>query len=111
MSKKRHEKKQINALHAVLGGKCYLCDGDLPRNEITKDHVFPRTMGYSISYNMMPAHHKCNLEKADRIPTREEIELACETYDAAQMVFAPRTNTERTLFDPPIQHFIAQLAA
>lgn len=108
-AKKDYQGKTLKRLHYAIGGKCYLCGCDLDENEITKDHVFPKSLGYTISYNMMPAHKECNSDKGDRIPTIEEIQLACEAYDAIYMTFAPRTEFERRVFTKPIQHYVHKL--
>lgn len=109
--KRDHQYQTLKRLHNAIDGKCYLCMCDLDENDMTKDHVFPKTLGYTITRNMMPAHKKCNLEKGDRLPTVEEIEFACNVYDSIYLTFSPRTIPESKIFTKPIEHFINLLAA
>lgn len=84
-------------LHEVLGGSCYICRSELCKSEITKDHVFPKSFGYSIDANMMPAHFDCNNDKANRTPTIEEIELSILAYETLGMPFDP--HLKKTVID------------
>lgn len=111
-SKQKQRKYQtdvVEALHTVLGGCCYLCGCELPKRSITKDHVFPRSEGYSIGANMMPAHSLCNLNKGDRFPSIDEIGLAIEAYEAIGKLFNPRQMVEMKTMTKPIEYFIHSL--
>lgn len=45
---------------------CYYCKRSIPRNEITMDHMYPRsTGGPTIPQNLIPSCKRCNAEKAD----------------------------------------------
>lgn len=45
---------------------CYYCKKSFPRNEITMDHMYPRsTGGPTIPQNIIPACKGCNTTKAD----------------------------------------------
>lgn len=45
---------------------CYYCKKSFPRNEITMDHMYPRsTGGPTIPQNIIPACKECNTTKAD----------------------------------------------
>lgn len=48
---------------------CYYCKRKIPRNEITMDHMYPRsTGGPTIPQNLVPSCKKCNRQKADMTP-------------------------------------------
>lgn len=49
-------------------------------NGYTIDHVFPASLGFSREGNMVLACRDCNLSKADRLPTHNEIDNACRLY-------------------------------
>lgn len=110
-TKRDHQYQALRRLHKAIGNKCYLCLCDLHEDDITKDHVFPKSLGYTITRNMMPAHKKCNLVKGDRLPTVEEIEFTCNVYDSIYLTFSPRTIPETKLFTKPFEYFVNQLAA
>jgi hypothetical protein len=99
----------LQKLLAANDDCCYLCREKLDLSEATKDHVFPKSAGYSIAYNMMPAHQRCNLDKGDRYPTWEEIELSCIVYENIGYVFSPRGIKESKLFTKPIEYFVNNL--
>jgi 5-methylcytosine-specific restriction endonuclease McrA len=109
--KKDHQYKTLRRIHRAIGGKCYLCDCELHEDDMTKDHVFPKSHGYSITRNMMPAHKNCNIAKGDSIPTLQEIEYVSEVYESLFMTFSPFTEFERTAFTKPIQFFVKRLTA
>lgn len=92
-SRKRCKQRAQKLLKAA-GNICYLCNGTLMKNDITKDHVFPKSMGYHIGYNMMPAHSECNRDKGNRLPSTEELSLVCESYEAIGEYFDPKLSHE-----------------
>jgi 5-methylcytosine-specific restriction endonuclease McrA len=106
---RQYQTDVIEALHDVLEGCCYLCGFSLSKKGITKDHVFPRSEGYSIGSNMMPAHSKCNLEKGDRFPTQEEIETAIQAYDSIGRIFNPHLPNDCKIMTKPLEYFIHTL--
>lgn len=97
MSKNRPSQKARRKLQTVAdmlleanNSICYLCQCKISHGEsYNKDHVFPESQGYGFHKNMMPTHPACNLEKADRFPTLEEIERACIAYERAGLIFDP----------------------
>ncbi len=109
MSRKTRRINQYNVLkelHVALEGCCYLCGCKLDVFEMTKDHVFPRSFGYAIIKNAMPAHQECNLNKGDRLPTTKEIELSCIAYEQIGSIFDPRNINDGKLVSKPIEFFI-----
>ena len=84
-------------------GKCYLCNKKKSFKQITADHVFPKSQGYRLNRNSMPACGKCNCEKQDRTPTIAEVQYACEAYEAIGKVFDP--SCVETDHDHPWQVF------
>ena len=67
----RHGQSFRNAIYSLtyfMKGKrfCYYCKKRVPRNEITMDHMYPRSAGGpTIPENLIPACAKCNSEKSD----------------------------------------------
>lgn len=71
----RHKIKQ--ALVDMYGQKCYYCDEDKKYNDLTFDHIFPKskTRGDRRQINIgtcVLSCYPCNLRKADRIVTIED---------------------------------------
>lgn len=85
-------KNRFNLYRLYLANdkKCYICDNVCDFDVLTKDHVFPRSMGYPLMFNNMPACKKCNEDKDSRIPTTCEVQRACEAYEKLGMTFDPR---------------------
>lgn len=56
-------------------GKCFYCGRDLREENCkrTRDHMFPRAMGFGLGGNMVISCRKCNQAKGERLPTYEEI--------------------------------------
>lgn len=104
-----YQSENIETLWRALGGCCYICFEKLSRKGITKDHVFPKSEGYSISCNMMPAHFECNSEKGNRFPTLAEIEIAELVHESVGLVFSPRLIAEAKLITKPIEYYINSL--
>lgn len=108
--KNTYSQRIIRSLHRALGGCCYICGSNLNVFEITKDHVFPKSQGYSINANMMPAHFDCNNEKADREPTLAEIEISIAAYDSVGCVFDPRIILiNKDIMTRPLDYFTHSL--
>jgi len=60
-----------------FGGKCFYCSKELPREEMTKDHLTPRCLGGKTVYiNLVPSCEPCNKAKGTRPPTEEELKRA-----------------------------------
>ena len=105
--KKQCTKQVIKALYNQIGKRCYLCGCEMPFNEMTADHVFPRSFGYSIVRNAMPACHPCNCKKGNTAPSLDLIEFVTNAYDATGMIFDPRINMAAP--PKPIEFYINQL--
>ena len=84
------------------GCKCYICGGQLSvQEQFNRDHVFPKSMGFSIGGNMMPAHQPCNQSKDQRLPSLEEVARAVDAYEFAMMPFYPKGMNRRPVdIDP-----------
>ena len=52
-------------LHLELDNTCYVCNNFLMMSKISKDHVFPKSLGFKLGNNMMPAHGGCNNKKGN----------------------------------------------
>ncbi len=58
-------------------GRCFYCARQIRAGEYTMDHLFPLSRGGSSKRrNMVLACAPCNNLKADRMPTRQEVERA-----------------------------------
>lgn len=59
------DKIMIKITYQMKGrGRCYYCGRNVPRNQISIDHVYPKDFGGpTIPDNLLPACQKCNLEK------------------------------------------------
>ena len=60
--------------------KCYICGLDIDYEDVTKDHVLPKSFGFSKTHNLMPAHLHCNRSKDNRLPTVTELKTAILYY-------------------------------
>lgn len=56
----------------------------------TIDHLFPRSLGFTLSGNAVLACRKCNERKGDRPPTPEEIVKAWSLYNQANIQFTAK---------------------
>lgn len=69
--------------------RCYICDERVPFSRVTRDHVFPKSDGFTIEGNMMPACVCCNVNKAAEHPTLAHVKRAAELYEEMGLTFAP----------------------
>ena len=53
--------------------KCPICGDKLKATDITIDHVWPLNIKNENYGNLFLCHYACNQEKADRLPTEEEL--------------------------------------
>jgi 5-methylcytosine-specific restriction endonuclease McrA len=61
-------------MDVLQGGRCFFCDQPIGA-KATFDHLIPQAYGgVDEPSNIVLAHRRCNQEKLDRLPTREEIE-------------------------------------
>jgi len=52
------------------GGVCWLCHRPLTLEEMSLDHVIPRSLGGGFRIaNLMPAHKVCNAKRGNKAPT------------------------------------------
>jgi 5-methylcytosine-specific restriction endonuclease McrA len=54
-------------------GVCFYCDQHMSLDDMSRDHLFPKSHGFSLQGNLVLAHHRCNSDKANRYPTIAEI--------------------------------------
>ncbi len=58
------------------GYRCQYCGVSLPANELTADHVIPRSHGGATSWdNVVAACGPCNLRKGGRTPSQARMDL------------------------------------
>lgn len=78
-------------LVAAQGGRCFYCGEPFSkRRGITRDHLFPRSMGYDLGGNKVAAHPRCNVAKGDRMPTPDEVDKASAIYAMLGMMLRYR---------------------
>jgi len=56
---------QYKRMYALQDGKCFYCQAVIPRAKITKDHFYPKSWGFSLSYNTILACDYCNQVKSN----------------------------------------------
>ncbi len=69
--------------------KCFYCLENFPFDEITNDHVFPRSLGYSLRDNVVAACGRCNTHKCSTFPGLYIILKAIELYESMGKIFEP----------------------
>jgi len=65
-------KKAWKLKHKDVDKYCYLCGKPLKENEVTLDHVIPRSRRKDLVFdesNIKPACWKCNVEKGSKVLT------------------------------------------
>lgn len=83
------------------GHKCYICGEHISVSEsFNRDHVFPKSLGFRMGGNMMPAHYHCNQTKDQRVPSVDEVSKAVSSYEFAMLTFSPRGFNKRVLQTP-----------
>lgn len=56
------------------GGRCFLCGEPLGYKAATFDHLIPRAFGgIDSAANVVLAHRRCNLRKADELPSTARV--------------------------------------
>lgn len=79
------KKTQYRKLYDAQEGRCYLCGEEMTVYDCSIDHVVPVSKGGKDKMsNKLLAHGICNSEKADRIPTKNEIELMSDIHSKAK---------------------------
>lgn len=78
----------VHALYVAQRGRCFYCGARKMLGELTRDHVFPRTHGGSngMTENGILSCAPCNAEKADRLPTDNEVKAARVFNEAARVM-------------------------
>lgn len=82
-------------LVAAQGGRCFYCgEAFSKKRKVSRDHLFPRAMGFDLSGNKVAAHVPCNAKKGDRMPTPEEVDRATAVYAMLGMALNYRLDTD-----------------
>lgn len=101
--------REAKKLLKAMGGCCYICGLRLTQAEMNKDHVFPRSGGFSLNGNMMPAHERCNSEKENNYPTFRTIEKIIEVYESIGLTFDPYVSGYKKIVTKPLIGIISRL--
>ena len=75
MSSREFQDKQLlwDKLHKEQDGKCRCC-GEPLDNTSEIDHFYPHSKGGKSEYtNAQLLHKRCNIQKGDKLPTRDEV--------------------------------------
>ena len=67
-------------LRSLQDGKCFYCGIHVGKRKVTLDHVRPLSRGGGEWQNVVIACKCCNAEKADRLPTDNELARLRELY-------------------------------
>lgn len=54
--------------------ECFFCEKLFLRRQLTRDHLIPQALGGTFEDNIVLACAFCNVEKANRLPTEDEIQ-------------------------------------
>jgi 5-methylcytosine-specific restriction endonuclease McrA len=76
-----HQTRALSRKNILLRDRntCQYCAEVLPSNELTLDHVIPRSRGGSSSWeNLVACCHRCNRRKGNRQPTEAGMKLMRE---------------------------------
>jgi hypothetical protein len=89
--------KRANLWHLweAIGCTCYLCGKHTTFDKLTTDHVFPKSAGYGLMGNVMPACEDCNSDRGNDPLSIKQIEKVCEVYESIGRVFDPRMVLDR----------------
>lgn len=63
---KRKESKTLQSQYLIQGGCCYYCKTKIKYEEITRDHFFPKSKGYTLFKNKVFACRFCNSSKGHK---------------------------------------------
>lgn len=66
-------RSQKNRLLKEHGKFCFYCQIPLVVEITTRDHVLPKSLGYTLQTNCVPSCGKCNVGKSDSFPCRDII--------------------------------------
>jgi len=80
-------KTKYRKLFDAQEGMCYLCNEPLSIFDCTVDHVVPKSRGGKDSIrNLLLAHSMCNTEKANRVPTKQELKYLKDVIEKAKFI-------------------------
>jgi len=71
MGKKERNRlrRRRKELWEYYNGLCGICHKPIPLEEVTIDHILPKSRGGLMTFeNTQPAHADCNVKKADKVP-------------------------------------------
>lgn len=86
----------IHHLYAHQCCKCFYCQRFMepfPYKKnvwsygFTKDHLFPNSLGFTLSGNTVLACRGCNHRKENRMPSHKEIRRAMKLYNTMKLPF------------------------
>lgn len=94
----RFKRSTISFIYSLQKCRCFYCNKFLQyikyhpqicerKDGYTIDHLFPRTLGFTLYGNAVIACRKCNEEKSDRLPTPEEVVRTWTIYNQLGIPF------------------------
>lgn len=81
----KRETRAVTALFEIQQGRCFHCGEPMLRGRDqqrdkrrgwSREHVIPKSQAPGLHGNIVLAHYSCNTERADRLPTVEEVARA-----------------------------------
>lgn len=81
------QKTQYRKLYDAQEQTCYLCNEKMSMFDVSIDHVTPLSKGGKDKYyNKLLTHGRCNAEKSNRLPTKNELELLQDVHDKVKKI-------------------------
>jgi len=83
-------KADIIDIWTCQGGNCFYChrpmtyDKNSYATSYTRDHFYAKRKGNGLNGNTVLAHKKCNMDKRDRDPNKQEISQFKKLYRAIE---------------------------
>lgn len=96
MSSVAAKRKEKGRTKAIFGQTCFYCRQKFPHKKLTFDHLIPKARGGGLKDNLVMSCQPCNVEKADRMPTDEELARAAALRVAGQKAWDERKRARLT---------------
>ena len=68
MEQERNKNKKLENLYKTKGSCCHYCTKNTPFIHITKDHVYPKSSGFTLDNNWVFSCRSCNTKKGNMHP-------------------------------------------
>lgn len=85
---------RLYELWKAFDKRCYICGKPVPFSQVTRDHVYPKHLGFTLRNNIGIACQKCNARKGDAWPTLKQVWKADRALRRAGKKLFPVTNND-----------------